>query len=166
MMSHPTSIPLSICLASIFLAATRQLLEWYFCPSVCPSVRLSVTPFWLYSHHCIIIQFSEILPMTKVRSMQKVKVRGQRSRSQRSQPNLTISGLLLQFEFIYDDEMMQIAWCCFEEVPFWFSRSSIKFQGHTALKFVKFDPDWPFLECTSSLNTPMVTKLCTKLEVE
>ena len=35
--------------------------------------------------------FQELLPMTKVSSMQKVKVRGQRSRSQRSQPNLTIS---------------------------------------------------------------------------
>ena len=31
----------------IFLAATKQLYEWYFlsvCPSVCPSVRLSVCP--------------------------------------------------------------------------------------------------------------------------
>ena len=47
--------------------------------------------------------------MTEVTSMQKVKVRGQRSRSQRSQPNFTVSGLLLQFEFTYDDEMMHIA---------------------------------------------------------
>ena len=39
--------------------------------------------------------------------MQKAKVRGQRSRSQ---PNLTISGLQLQSEFTYDDEMMHIAW--------------------------------------------------------
>ena len=78
------------------LAATRQLYKWYF-PSVCLSVRLSVcpsvTPFWLCSHHRIIINFQELLPMNKVRSMQNVKVRGQRSRSQRSQPNLTVSGL-------------------------------------------------------------------------
>ena len=47
--------------------------------------------------------------MTKVTWKQKVKVRGQRSGSQRSQPNLTISGLCLQFEFTYDDEMMHIA---------------------------------------------------------
>ena len=46
--------------------------------------------------------------MTNVRSMQKVKVRGERSRSQRSQPNLTVSGLQLQFEFTYDDEIMHI----------------------------------------------------------
>ena len=75
-----------------FLAATKQLYKWYF-PSVCPSVRLSVTPF---DYVPIIVSswnFQELLPMTKVRSMQKVKVRGQRSRSQRSQPNLTVSGL-------------------------------------------------------------------------
>ena len=37
--------------------------------------------------------FQGLLPMTEVMSMQKVKVRSQRSRSQRSQPNLTVSGL-------------------------------------------------------------------------
>ena len=31
--------------------------------------------------------------MAEVTSMQKVEVRGQRPRSQRSQPNLTVSGL-------------------------------------------------------------------------
>ena len=31
--------------------------------------------------------------MTEVMSMQKVKVRGQRSRSQRSRPHLAVSGL-------------------------------------------------------------------------
>ena len=36
--------------------------------------------------------FQELLPMTKVMSMQKVKIRGQRSRSQRSKPNLGVSG--------------------------------------------------------------------------
>ena len=32
-------------------------------------------------------------PEQNARSMQKVKVRGQKSRSQRSKPNLTVSGL-------------------------------------------------------------------------
>ena len=77
-----------------FLAATKQLYEWYFlsvCPSVCPFVRLS----HLFDYVPIILpswNFQELLPMW-VRSKQKVKVRGQRSRSQRSQPNLTVSGL-------------------------------------------------------------------------
>ena len=42
------------------------------------------------------------------------------------------------------------------------SRSSGKFQGHTALKIVKFYPNWAFPDCNSSLNSPM--KCCTKLE--
>ena len=29
-----------------------------------------------------------------------------------------------------------------------FSRSSVKFQGHTALKIVEFDPDWAFPDCS------------------
>ena len=43
-----------------FLAATKQLYEWYFL-SVCPSVCLSVTPFRLCSHHRIIMKFSGII---------------------------------------------------------------------------------------------------------
>ena len=60
--------------------------------SVRPSVRLS----HLFDYVPINVSswnFQELLPMTKVTSMQKVKVRGQRSRSQRSRPNLTVSGL-------------------------------------------------------------------------
>ena len=78
-----------------FLAATKHLYKWYF-PSVCPSVRLSVRLSHLFDYVLLNVSswnFQELLLMTKVRSMQKVKVRGQRSRSQRSQPNLTVSGL-------------------------------------------------------------------------
>ena len=32
-------------------------------------------------------------------------------------------------------------------------------------KIVKFDPDWAFPDCYSSLNSPMAKKWCTKLEV-
>ena len=44
------------------------------------------------------------------------------------------------------------------------SRSSVKFQGHTTLNIAEFDPDWAFPGCNSSLNSPMATKWCTKLE--
>ena len=60
------------------------------------SVHLSVCLSHLFDYVPIILSswnFQELLPVTKVTSMQKVKVRGQRSRSQRSQPNLTVSGL-------------------------------------------------------------------------
>ena len=62
----------------------------------CLSVRLSVCLSHLFDYVPIIVSsqnFQELLPMTEVISMQKVKVKGQRSRSQRSQPNLTVSGL-------------------------------------------------------------------------
>ena len=61
--------------------------------------------------------------------------------------------------------MMHIAWCCLEEVPYCFSRSSVEFQGHTALKIVEFDPNWAFPDCNSSLNSPMAKKWYTKLAV-
>ena len=77
--------------SKLFLAATKQLYEWFS-----PSVRLSICLSHLFDYVPIIVSswnFQELLPVKKVTSMQKVKVRGQRSRSQRSQPNLTVSGL-------------------------------------------------------------------------
>ena len=70
--------------ALLFLAATKQLNEWYFlsvCPSVllsvCPSVCLSVTPFWLCSHYRIIMKFSGVI----TRDQGKVHAKGQGQRS-------------------------------------------------------------------------------------
>ena len=81
--------------ALLFLAATKQLYEW-FSPSVrlsvCLSVRPSVCLSHLFDYVPIILSswnFQELLPVTKVTSMQKVKVRGQRSRSQRSRPKFS-----------------------------------------------------------------------------
>ena len=60
--------------------------------------------------------------------------------------------------------MMHRAWSSIEEVPYCFSRSYVKLQGHTALKIVDFDPNWAFPDCNPSLNSPMAMKSCTKLE--
>ena len=60
--------------------------------------------------------------------------------------------------------MMHKAWSSIEEVPYCFSRSSVKFQGHTALKIVAFDPNWAFPDCNTSLKSPMARKWFTKLE--
>ena len=76
--------------STVFLAATKQLYEWYFL-SVCPSVRLSVTPFWLCSHRRIIMKFSGVI--TTDQGNVHAKGQGQRSRSQRSTANLAVSGL-------------------------------------------------------------------------
>ena len=84
-----------VCGAACFMAAEIKFSEDDR-PSVCPSVRPSVCLSHLFDYVPIIVSswnFQELLPVTKVTSMQKVKVRGQRSRSQRSQPNLTVSGL-------------------------------------------------------------------------
>ena len=70
----------------IILAARKQLYEW-----LSPSVLLPVTNF---NYVLIIVSswnFQELLLMTEVMSMRKVDVRGQRSRSQRSNPNLAVS---------------------------------------------------------------------------
>ena len=127
--------------------------------SVCPSVTL----FSLCSHHRIIMKFSGVI--TNDRSEIHAKGQGQRSRSQRSKPNLAVSGPLLQFKFTYVTEIMHKAWWCLGEVPYCFSRSSVKFQGHAAQKIIDFDPNWAFLDCNSSLNSPMATKWCAKHEV-
>ena len=76
----------------LYLFNCDQAALW-MAQSICPSVCLDV---WHLFHYVIIIvsswSFLELLPMTEVMSMQKVKVRGQRLRSQRSQHSLTVSG--------------------------------------------------------------------------
>ena len=67
--------------ALLFLAATKQLYKWYFPSvrlSVCPSVRLFVTPFWLCSHHRIIMKLSEVI--TNDQRKDHAKGQGQRSK--------------------------------------------------------------------------------------
>ena len=61
--------------------------------------------------------------------------------------------------------MMHKAWSSIDEVSYCFSRSSVKFEGHTALKIVEFDPNWVFPDCNSSLNSLMDMKWYTKLDV-
>ena len=85
-------------MSNMVFSCDQAALQMVF--SVCLSVRLSIRPSVCLSHlfhHVPIIvsswNFQELLPWSKVMSMQKVKVRGQRSRSQRSTPNLAVSGL-------------------------------------------------------------------------
>ena len=75
-----------------------------------------------------------------------------------------VSGLYLQLEFTDGYKMMHRARSSIVEMPYCFSRSSVKFQGHTALKIIEFDPKWAFPDCNSSLKSPMAMKCCTKLE--
>ena len=60
--------------------------------------------------------------------------------------------------------MMRRAWSSIVGVPYGFSRSYVKFQGHAALKIVEFYANWAFPDSNSSLNSRMAMKCCTKLE--
>ena len=93
-------------------------------PSVRPSICPSVTPFWLCSHHRIIMKFSGVI--TSDRSDVHAKGQGQRSK-------VKVTKVTTQLHRFY----------CF-------SRSSVKFQGHTALKIIEFAPDWAFPDCNSN----------------
>ena len=64
---------------------------------------------------------------------------------------------------------MATKWCTKLEVgqerrPI-FSRSFIKFEGHTGQKIADFEPNWAYPDCKSSLNSPMALKWCTLLDV-
>ena len=143
------SIELGACYCANSLFSCDQAALWMVF-SVRLSVCLSVTPFWLCSHHRIIMKFSGVITKDQGNAHAKVKVTEVTTQLSRFR---TVTPV--QFEFTYDDEMIHTAWCCLGDVPYCFSRSSVEFQGHTALKIVEFDPDWTFPDCNSSLNSPM-----------
>ena len=98
--------------------------------------------------------------ITNDRSDLHAKSQGQRSKVKVTEVTTQLNHIRtkkIQFELTYDDKIMHIAWCCLGEVSYCFSKSSIKFQGCTALKLVEFDPDWAFPDCNTSLNSPMAT---------
>ena len=122
-------------------------------PSVCPSVCHSFLTMFLSSYHLEIFR-SYYHPQTWCpckRSKSKVKVTEVMTSFSRFR---TVTSVWYQ----YGDEMMHKAWCCLGEVPYCVSRSSVTFQGHTALTIAEFDPDWAFPDCNSSLNSPVATK--------
>ena len=130
--------------------------------SVCLSVcRTFLTMFPSSYHH----EISGVI--TKDQGKVHAKGQGQRSKVKVTEVTTQLNRFrtVTPVEFTYGDEMIHIAWCCLGEVPCCFSRSSVTFQGHTALKIAEFDPDWAFPDCNSSLNSPMALKCCTKLEI-
>ena len=61
--------------------------------------------------------------------------------------------------------MMHKAWSGIEEVPYCFSRSSAKFQGHMGQKIADFDLNWVFPDSNLSNDLLMALKLGTKIQV-
>ena len=69
-------------------------------------------------------------------------------------PELSVSGQYLQFEFTKGFEMLHKTWCNVKEVPYTFSSSSIKFQGHTGWKIDDLNPILVRLLGPSQLSNP------------
>ena len=96
----------------------------------------TVTPVWI---HVWWWNDAYSLIMLRRGTLLFFKVICQISRSHGSKnhqiwPRLGVSGLLLQFEFTNGYKMMHKAWSIKEELPYCFWSSSVKFQGHAALK--------------------------------
>ena len=72
---HHDSLILSFSIFSCDQAALQMVFS--VCLSICPSVRLSVTHFWLCSHHRIILKFSGVI----TNDQRKVHAKGQGQRS-------------------------------------------------------------------------------------
>ena len=157
----------TICFAFYFiivLAATKQLYEWYFL-SVCPSVRPSVTPFWLCSHHRVIMKFSGVI----TKDQGKVHAKGQ---VQRSKVKVTEVTTQLNRIRTVTPVWIHIWWWNVAYSLMLLRRGALllfkvirQISRSYGYKIVKFDPDWAFPDSNSSLNSPMATKYCTKLEV-
>ena len=148
------------CGASSFTCYLYQM----FNTDVRLSVRLSATPFWLCCHQGIIMKFSGVI--TYKWSDVHAKGQGQRSKVNGTEVNTQISRFrtatpVWSHIWWWNDAR---AWCCLGEVPYCFSRSSVKFLGHTAKKIIDFDQNWAFPDCNFSLNPLMAMKWCTKLE--
>ena len=76
--------------------------------------------------------------------MSSVKFQGHTAKkNRRFRPKLGVSGLYLQFEFTDGYKIMHKDASSIEEVPYCFSRLSVKFLGHRAKK-INFDPKLGF----------------------
>ena len=121
--------------------------------SVCPSV----TPFWQCSCHCFILKFSGDIPIDR----RDVHAKGQ---GQRLKVNVTeVRNPFNRFQTVTLVWIHIWRWNGAQSLML-LSRSSIKFQGHTAKTIINFDPNWVSPDCNSSLNPPMAMKWCTNLE--
>ena len=133
--------------------------------SVCPSVCPSVTPFAPCYHHRIIMKFSGVI--TNDKSDVHAKGQGQRSKVKVTEVNTQLN----RFRTV-TPVWIHIWWCYDAYSLMTLRRGALLFlkvirqiSRSLGSKSVEFYPDWAFPDCNSSLNSPMATKWCTKLEV-
>ena len=113
--------------------------------------------------------WSSIKEVSYCFSRSNVKLQGHTAqKNHRFWPKLGVSGLLLQLEFTDGYKMMHRAWSSIVEVPYCFSRSSIKFQGHMGQNITDFDPNWAFRDyrpvaAFKSLRFALFQEICLKV---
>ena len=96
----------------------------------------TVTPIWILiwwwndAYSLMLLRRGALLFFKVIRQIS----RSHGSKNRQIWPRLGVSWLLLQVEFTNGYEMMHKAWSSIEEVPYCFSRSYVKLQGHTAKK--------------------------------
>ena len=103
----------------------------------------TVTPVWMM--HKAWCGLEEVLYYF---SRSSIKFRGHTDKKNLFWPELGVSGLSLKFEFTNGYEIMHRAWSSIEQLPSCFSRSFVKFQGHTGQKNRRF---WPELSVSGLL---------------
>ena len=134
--------------------------------SICLSVRLSVTPFSLYSPHRIIMKFLGVITYDR----SDVHAKGQGGQGQRSKVKVTeVKNPFSRFQPITPVQI-HIWWWNDAQSFILLRRGALLFfkvirQNFKVTRLVDFDPNWVFPDCNSNLNSPMDFKWCTKLDV-
>ena len=127
--------------------------------SVCLSVRPSVTPLSLSSHHLIIMKFSGSISIDG--SNVHAKGQGQRSKIKVTKVKTHLGGFrTITSVWIHAwqwNDANSLMW--HRKGALLFSRSSVKFQGHTGHKIANFDTNRAFPDCNCSLNS-LVAMTC------
>ena len=154
------------CLLWLYVsAATKQLYEW-FSPPVRPYVLPSV--FHIFFHYVPIIasswnfrryyQWQKWWQCKGHGQRSKVKVTDVKTQLNRSR---TVTPVGIHVWWCNDTQRLMLL----RRGALLFSRSSVKFQGHLTKISSILTQNWAFPDCNFSLNSPMVMKWCTKLDV-
>ena len=150
--THATAASM-LCLMKIFAVSEQSLIDRQVSCSLC-------------SHHCIIMKFSGVI--NNDQSEFHAKGQGQRSKVKVTEVKTqlshfwTVTPVLIRMWWWSDAQSLMLlrrSVLLFFKVIHQISRS------YGPKKIVDFDPNWAFLDCNSSLNSPVATKWCTKLEV-
>ena len=153
------SVILFIVVFSCDQAALRTLISVR--PSVCPSV----TPVWQCSCHRIILKIAGVITID--RRDTHAKGQGQRSKVKVTEVITpfsrfrTLLPVWIQIWWLNDAESLMLL----RRGALLFFKVTREISRSHGSKNRRFNPNWAFPGYNSSMNSPMATKWCTKLEV-